>query len=522
MLELAAALLLAPGPLFEDATEAAGLRGVTSNAAVAFADFDADGDPDALIERTKVFLNERGRFVPVTQTAFPALPKAGHETAQIGDVNGDGFPDLFVGRYGGASEVLLGDGKGGFTRKERSGVEAYSESTVSSCFVDYDRDGKLDLWVANAYVEYGKGLEAFPDRLWRGRGDGTFEDVTERAGLIGVTQVALPESRRPTYGVAAADWNGDGWTDLIACSYGRQANRLWKNNGDGTFTDVAPEVGFDGDGIRHGRYPPAARGREDEKPFRSHGNTFDCAAGDFDNDGDLDFFLADITHAWAGESSDLSMLLVNEGKKLRRWPEAVTRTHVATHWNQGDIGADWIDVDNDGRLDLLVASSDYPDDQLLRLWHQGEGGTFTEWTDRLGFRWRNAVQISLGDFDRDGATDILAATNHSRLTAEQRKERDLNVGLFRNVAAAAAGNRFISIRAARVGTRVKVLAGALQQIREVQEGHGAGAHHDDPELRFGIGKAESVDVVVGAKRFRDVATNRFYRLDDGGNLRPIE
>ncbi len=409
--------------------------------------------------------------------------------------------------------------------KKNPGVGNHAETIISALFVDFDRDGNLDLFTGSAYTAYGKSLEAFPDRLYRGRGDGTFEDVTKSAGLLGIAQPGKRESRKPTYGVSHTDWNNDGWQDLLVMTYGRQWNRLWKNNGDGTFTDVAAETGFDGDSDRIGTYPPIVK-RRPEMPFRSNGNTFDGAIADFDGDGDMDCFLAEITHWWAGSSSDRSTLLVNHEGRFTRDPKRISRVHANPRWNQGDLHAGWLDVDNDGLLDLLIASTDYPDDQFLRLYRQFPAGRFEDWTSRLGFQWRNATQVSLGDFDRDGATDILLGTSNNRLTKEQRKGRDLSVGLFRN--RIASGNNFVSLRLAgqAVGARVSVWTGSHRQTREVYGGLGHAGHRDQATCRFGLGKAKSIDRLEvrwpdrkgTLQIFTDVAPNRFYELKRGGSL----
>ena len=535
-----------PPALFEDATQAVGLSGVESSR-VSFVDLNADGRPDALINYAQIFLNDGGkRFTRYSgDTAFLPEGARAFNVAVPGDVNNDGWPDLYLGRStdlsnekftddGLRSELWLADGHGGFKRREKAGLTSDAETTIAACFVDYDRDGNLDLFVGNAYTAYGQSYEAFPDRLYRGHGDGTFTDVTEAAGLLGIAEAAKRESRKPTYGVTHADWNNDGFEDLLVATYGRQWNRLWRNNGDGTFTDVAAEVGFDGDEDRSGEYPAVVE-REKEEPFRANGNTFDCAVADFDNDGDLDCFLAEITHWWAGSSSDRSMLLVNQGPDsgfvFRREPERIVRTHGGERWNQGDLSAGWLDVENDGYLDLLIASSDYPDDQLLRLYHQEPDGRFVEWTDRLGFHWRNASQLSLADYDGDGATDILLGTNNMRLTPEQRAEHGLSVGLFRNVAAARAKNHFMTVRlqGQTVGARVVVASGTHRQLRIVQGGLGHAGHYDDPECRFGLGAATAADTVEvywpdaqrTVQRFEKVAADHHYRLSRGGTLDPL-
>ncbi|RME71591.1 MAG: CRTAC1 family protein, partial [Planctomycetota bacterium] len=439
------------------------------------------------------------------------------------------------------SEIWLGDGKGGFRRVPEAGIER-PETVISALFVDYDRDGRLDLFTGASYTAYGKSLEAFPDRLYRGKGDGRFVEVTKQAGLLGVAAWGRADSRRPTYGVAHTDWNNDGWQDLLTMSYGRQWNRLWRNNGDGTFTDLAPQTGFDGDAIRDGRYPPIVR-RPTERPFRANGNTFDAAVADYDNDGDMDVFLAEITHWWAGPSSDRSMLLENlgpeHGYRFRRRPDLIPRTHFAERWNQGDMHAGWLDVDNDGLLDLVIASSDYPDLQRLQLYHQRPDHTFEDWSERLGLTWRNAAAISFADFDGDGGVDIAVTTNNHRLTREQRRSHPLAMGLLRNLEARRTGHHWIELRLRgagagkanrdAIGARVVLWTGDRRQTREVYGGQGHAGHRDDTTLHFGLGEARHADRIEvhwpdasgSVQRFEHVAADRLYLLEQGGRLRTI-
>ena len=545
-----------PGILFENVSEEAGLLGATGIRG-AFADFNGDGYPDIIMGGRRIYLNRGGKTFVEIPGCLPVEPggEVLQDNMQAGDVNNDGNLDLFLGKYVNkrrrvnnrnqdTNQIWIGDGKGAFRKVSPSGLEPGGLTAIAACFVDLDCDGNLDLVIANAYDETGAALEAYADQVYRGKGDGRFVEVTSESGLSGVPQVGLPDSRRPSYGVTHTDWNNDGWQDLLIMSYGRQANRLWKNRGDGTFEDVAPLTGFDGDDDRSGVYSDQVKEmfrerygvtRVDEKPFRSHGNTIDCAVADFDNDGDMDCFLAEITHAWAGSSSDKSMLLINQGCErdfvFHRSPESISRECTGKNWNQGDLHAGWIDVDNDGRLDLLVASSDYPN-QILRLYHQKDSGDFEEWTECLGPHLVNASQISLGDFDRDGATDILVASSDNRLPKEQKEGFDLSVRLLRNIGSTHFQQSFFQLRLTgqSIGARVIIDQGSMRQMREVHGGLGHSGHLDDLDCRFGVGKWRKLDRVEvrwpdGAgtvQVFKDVPTNRFYTLSEGGVLKTVD
>ncbi len=502
-------LLLAPQdpqkPGFTNVAAEAGIAKIPAGRA-AFVDFNADGAVDLVLDK-KVFLaNDKGAFRDATGST--GLPAGDPSLLLWGDVDGDGDLDLFRGENvdvakddGRRSSIWLNDGKGAFAKVAKSGVEEPAATTCAACFLDYDRDGKPDLYVGNWYREYGANYVCHPSRLYKGAGDGRFVDVTEAAGLLGKATEGARDSARPVYGVAAADWNNDGWTDLLVCAYGRQWNQLFKNRGDGTFEDVAEATGFDGDEDRSGKYPAAAREHPrlkdlvDEKPFRSNGNTFDVAIGDYDNDGDLDGFLAEITHWWAGPSSDRSSLLTNLGAEkgwaFRRDADAMPRKHEGDRWNQGDLFATWLDHDNDGRLDLLLASGDYPDRQELRLFRQKPGGGFEDVTAAAGFDWEGAGQLSVTDYDGDGDVDILVGRSFHRLPPEKTKDRVPAAGLFRNDLAN--GNGWIEFEGAPVGTRISVLAGGVRQVREVRAGEGHAGHWNPPLQHVGLGAAAKVD-----------------------------
>ncbi|MBN2491025.1 MAG: CRTAC1 family protein [Planctomycetes bacterium] len=572
-------------PAFTDVAREVGLKDVPAFR-TGFVDLDGDGWPDLLIlhgkntdlETLRVFFNRpdpRGgrRFEEAPDRA--ELLASRHDDRKMGrvtsifvagDVDNDGREDVFTGAYcefekpkadkegrplrdekgrpvmempdhGDRNEILLNRGAPGFKLGPLSDLGKHPDTICAAAFLDGDGDGRLDLFTGAWYRAYGSSLACYPDRLFLGKGDGSFRDVTERAGLLRTERPGTPASHRPTYGVAHTDWDNDGHQDILVCAYGRQWNLLWRNNGDGTFTDVGAATAFDGDEDRSGKHDPRAR-RRDEPPFRSNGNTFDAAVADFDNDGDMDVFLAEICHWWAAPASDRSALLVNQGPeedfRFMRESRGIVRQHAGAGWNEGDIHAGWLDYDNDGLLDLLLASSDYPDDQFLRLFRQKPDHTFEDITAAAGFDLRNPTQISLADYDRDGDLDIVVGTSNMRLTPEQRKDRYLGVRLFRNDAGSRGSWLMLRLEGggagqanrSAIGARVWVRTGDVTQIREVYGGQGHAGHQDEKVLHFGLGphaKADEVrvrwpDSKSTEQVFRGVKARTIYQLRQGGQL----
>ncbi|MHC4859631.1 MAG: FG-GAP repeat domain-containing protein, partial [Planctomycetota bacterium] len=482
-----------PAPWFVNVAKEVGLTGARAKDCI-FTELNGDGYLDLCLDKQRLYLSEKGeRFVlheesgiefpevfkvPMTKGGRPDLEKAkkGPYVPQylyFADLDNDGDRDAVWGVHSSwehfdgrtwhvvpecdpevRSTVWLNDGRGKFKAAKRSGFSGRGSwgPAMALAIVDYDLDGNLDLYEGREYRQYGQTYGCGVDRLWRGDGKGRFTDVTEKAGLLTVPKPGGPRSSRPTYGVTHADVNNDGWPDLLQLAYGRQWNYLWLNDGDGTFTEAGRETGFAGDDITHGRYPEWVK-RATEKPFRANGNTFDCAVGDYDNDGDLDLFLGEIQHAWAGDSSDPPSLLENLGEeagyRFRRHPVGELlpprKFRDPKNFNYGDLHVAFVDVDNDGRLDLLIGSGDYPDGQFLRLYRQKADGSFSEATEAAGFDWEGCGDLSLGDFDRDGDVDILAGRSFMRLNKAHR-DRFMGgiavneVGLFRNDVANRSGN----------------------------------------------------------------------------------
>lgn len=446
----------------------------------------------------------RGRFTPFAETGLPLLSP--RDVLTFADLDNDGRTDAVVARYidylnkdfappaesPQRTAWLPGRGDGSFGAP-RVISAALAATTAAVAVGDANRDGLPDLWLGNWYRSYLAGTEGFANDLLLQFRTASDPPQFARWSIPGETEpldLATDPGGRPTYGALVAQLGPGPLPHLLELNYGRRWNRLYELSAPKPLDpaapaaprtavlpefareevlrtlhgrDIAPAAGFDGDAVRHGRHPEWLRerartdprfDRKDELPYRSNGNTFDAAVGDIDNDGDFDVFLTTIIHAWAGDSSDRSRFLVNQfvqtGRVAFTSPPALSIDRIPSvvtaenrDYNQGDIFAELADLDNDGRLDLVLCSSDYsdppPHDERLRIYLQQPDGTFRDATAGLGIDQLGAGQPALLDFDHDGALDLIVGQSFNRLNSERRRAAGLANGtLSRDFAATAA------------------------------------------------------------------------------------
>ncbi len=431
----------------------------------------------------------RLRFTDVTAESGLAKIATGYGMGvAAGDVDNDGFTDLYVTNYG-PNQLLRNQGDGTFSDvTETAGLDDPAWST-SAAFFDFDRDGWLDLFLAN-YVVFDVvrnpecfapssrrdycGPSAFPgvaDRLWRNRGDGSFEDVSVRS-RVGAEKAA-------GLGVVAADFDGDGWLDLYVANDG-EPNHLWLNQRDGTVRDEALLAGV-------------AVNREGE-PEASMG----VSAADFDGDGDDDLFM---THLM----SETNTLYVNDGGLFE---DRTLETGLAAgSLTFTSFGTAWLDVDNDGWLDLMIANGavkvlealaregdPYPLAQPNQLLMNAGGRRFEDATARAGEAFQ-AAEVSrgaaFGDLDNDGDVDVVVCNNNgpARLLRNQVGQHAPWLGLR----LVGKGGRDM------LGARAEVKrAGAAPLWRTVRT-DGSYCSASDPRVVFGLGGGSKVagDRVAG-------------------------
>jgi enediyne biosynthesis protein E4 len=390
----------------------------------AFIDYDGDGWPDILlingenwpghsgaVSTLKLYHNNHnGTFTDVTQRAGLAVSMFGLGVA-VGDYDNDGHDDVFVSALG-QSHLFHNNGNGTFAEATKSaGLWGPNEFSTSAAWVDYDRDGKLDLVVAN-YVQWTLAGDLFctldgthksyctPEsykgssaRLWHNLGNGKFEDATQKAKLYDPTSKSL--------GVAILDYNSDGWPDILLAN-DTQPNKLYLNSRDGTFEEkgVSAGIAFSEDGVAR-----AGMGVD---------------AADYDRSGRPSIIITNF-------ANQMLSLYHNEGNGLfvDEAPQSeVGRASLVTL----GFGCFFFDYDNDGWPDIFVADG-HIENEIERVqkrvtyaepphvFHNLGGGKFQEVTQSLGPAFAQpkvARGAAYADIDNDGFVDVLMTTNGGR------------------------------------------------------------------------------------------------------------
>jgi enediyne biosynthesis protein E4 len=495
----------------------------TLGAGCAFLDYDRDGWQDILLvngmdwpghkdrpgherERSalKLYRNNRnGTFSDVTSRAGLDVEMYGMGVA-IGDYDNDGYPDILITCVG-QNRLFRNTGKGTFVDVTKSsGLGGRQAFSTSALWFDFDRDGLLDLFVCN-YVKWSPEHDVFcsldgkhksyctPEAyrgetcwLFHNRGNGTFEDVTATSGIF--------DSSSKSLGVAMLDYDHDGWPDLLVTN-DTQPNKLYRNERNGTFKDVAVDSGiaFSADGRAR-----AGMG-VDVADFDNSGNA-GVAITNFDNEMTGLYRLSD-----GGNYVDVAM------------PSGVG---LASKDKLG-FGCLFFDADLDGSLDLAVVNGHIDDTvrnvsgvgyaQPPQLFLNSGRGTFLDVAAEIGGGFSQPKVgrgLAYGDFDRDGDLDLLITTNNGPAY------------LYRNDQTA--GNRSIRIRLVgtksnrdAIGASLKLFRGTTSQSRLVKSGSSYLSQSELP-ITFGMGKRDKIDRLViewpsgRTEEYKNLAAGRTY------------
>ncbi len=498
----------------------------TMGSGAAFLDYNNDGWLDIYLVnggavpgypppqpiRNALFRNNGdGTFTDVTASAGVDGNRHYGMGVAAADFDGDGWTDIFVTTFG-RNLLYRNRGNGTFAEvTDQAGVAGSGWST-SAAFFDYDRDGDLDLFVAR-YVDYdfdrnvtcghpARGIRAYchpdiydgiPSLLYRNNGDGTFTDVSQASGIGTHTGKSL--------GVVAADFNGDGWIDLYVANDSVR-NFLFRNNGDGTFEEIAIPSGV---ALDEGGRPQAGMG---------------TAAGDYDGDGRLDLIVTNLDLEYNDLYRNLGEFFMDASFQAG----FASPSLPLVGWGTG-----FFDYDNDGDLDILVVNGhdidnieefrpgeSYPQPKLL---FENTGGRFREVAaDHGQALTKPAVSrgAAFGDYDNDGDVDVLV----------------LNLGgspaLLRNDGGNSNHWLSLSLEGTKsppdpIGARIRLTAGGHTQTQHVVGG-GSYLSSSDRRIHFGLGQADRAERIEiswpsgTVDVLENVAAGSFYRVREGEGI----
>ncbi|HZR65382.1 MAG TPA: CRTAC1 family protein [Terriglobales bacterium] len=523
---------------FIDVTSAVGIHFTHNNGAYggkllpetlgpgcAFLDYDADGWQDILLVNSmdwpgharqrstlKLYHNNRnGTFTDVTRAAGLDIEMYGMGVA-VGDYNNDGFPDILITCVG-QNRLFKNTGHGKFIDVTNStGLGKRQAFSTSALWFDFDRDGLLDLFVCN-YVKWSPEHDVFcsidgkhksyctPEAyvgqtcwLFHNRGNGTFEDVTASSGIF--------DSSSKSLGVAMFDYDQDGWPDLLVAN-DTQPNKLYRNQRNGTFKDVAVEAGI--------AFSVEGKARA--------GMGIDV--GDFENSGRDGIAITNFDNEMIGlyrndGGGNLSDVAVKSGVGL---PSKTTL----------GFGCAFADCDLDGSLDLIAVNGHIDDTvrnvrnvgyaQPPQLFLNNGKGEFREGGAEAGGGFSQPKVgrgLAIGDFDGDGDCDVLMTTNNGPAY------------LFRNDQTS--GNRSIRFRLIgtrsnrdAIGARVELFSGGVRQTRMVHSGSSYLSQSELP-ITFGVGKQDRVERIVvnwpsgRTEEFKQLASGKSYEITEGKGI----
>jgi enediyne biosynthesis protein E4 len=526
-----------PGFQFTDVTAQAGINFRHNNGAYggkllpetlgsgcAFLDYDADGWQDILLvngsnwpghsreyksESTNLKLyrnNRNGTFSDVTRSAGLDIEMYGMGVA-VGDYNNDGYPDILITCVG-QNRLFRNTGKGTFVDVTKfSGLGNRQAFSTSALWFDFDRDGLLDLFVCN-YVKWSEEHDVFCSRdgkhksyctpeayrgetcwLFHNRGNGTFEDVTATSGIF--------DSSSKSLGVAMLDYDHDGWPDLLIAN-DTQPNKLYRNQRNGTFQDVAVDAGI--------AFSAEGKARA--------GMGIDVA--DFDNSVSQGVAITNFDNEMVGLYRASGTNFVDIALQSGVGPASKDKL---------GFGCIFLDADLDGALDLAVVNGHIDDTvrnvngvgyaQPPQLFLNDRKGKFIDVSAELGSNFSQPKVgrgLAYGDFDRDGDLDLLITTNNgpAYLYRNDQKKKNQSIRF-----------RLVGTKSNRdaIGATVKIFHGGVTQSRLVKSGSSYLSQSEFP-VTFGLGQRNAIDRVLIAwpsgrtEDYKNLSAGRTYECTE--------